>query len=158
MASPARLGTSQVLYCSTLPLQRRPNASRFSHPPSLSMSAPLRLVLYFTLIFHTEISLYTMPHPSQILKPNPSMQLRYWSMVVLQSAAGSAALEKSMHSSRLDFSSLHMQQGFGFAAAGFASVLEPNQDPNIVAGSFEVPGITNCDCRKSRGNSWICNK
>lgn len=40
------------------------------------------------------------------------MQLLYWSMVDLQSAAGSAALENNMHSSRFDFSSLHTQQGY----------------------------------------------
>lgn len=40
------------------------------------------------------------------------MQLRYWSMVELQSLAGSGALEKSMHSSRLAFSSLQTQHGY----------------------------------------------
>lgn len=44
-------------------------------------------------------------------KPNPFMHDRYWSMVDLQSLAGSAALEKSMHSSRFAFSSLQTQQG-----------------------------------------------
>lgn len=45
-------------------------------------------------------------------KPNPFMQDRYCSMVDWQSFAGSAALEKSMHSSRFDFSSLQTQQGY----------------------------------------------
>jgi len=45
------------------------------------------------------------------------MQLRYWSIVDWQAAWGSAALEKSMHSSRLAFSSLQTQQGFGLEAA-----------------------------------------
>lgn len=44
-------------------------------------------------------------------KPKPAMQLLYWSMVDLQSADGSPALENSMHSSRFVFSSLHTQQG-----------------------------------------------
>lgn len=39
------------------------------------------------------------------------MQLRYCWMVGWQSAWGSADLEKSMHSSRFDFSSLQTQQG-----------------------------------------------
>ena len=46
------------------------------------------------------------------LKPKPAMQVRYWSIVDLQSAAGSLAFEKSMHSSRLDFSCVQTQQGF----------------------------------------------
>jgi hypothetical protein len=50
--------------------------------------------------------------PSQTLNPNPAMQLRYWSMVLLHSMLGSAPVEKSMHSSRFDFSSLHTQQGY----------------------------------------------
>lgn len=45
------------------------------------------------------------------------MQDRYWSIVVLQSEVGSVAFEKSMHSSRLDFSSLQTQQGLGFVTA-----------------------------------------
>jgi hypothetical protein len=45
------------------------------------------------------------------------MQDRYWSIIDLQSAAGSFALEKSMHSSRLAFSSLHTQQGLGLLVA-----------------------------------------
>ena len=45
-------------------------------------------------------------------KPKPFMQDRYCSMVDWQSFAGSAALEKSMHSSRFDFSSLQTQQGY----------------------------------------------
>lgn len=44
-------------------------------------------------------------------KPKPFMQLRYWSMVDLQSLVGSAALENSMHSSRFAFSSLQTQHG-----------------------------------------------
>lgn len=47
-------------------------------------------------------------------KPNPFMQDRYCSMVDWQSFAGSAALEKSMHSSRFDFSSLQTQHGYGY--------------------------------------------
>jgi len=47
-----------------------------------------------------------------ILKPNPSMHILYWAIVELQSFAGSAALEKSMHSSRLAFSSLQTQHGY----------------------------------------------
>lgn len=35
-------------------------------------------------------------------------------MVDWQSFAGSAALEKSMHSSRFDFSSLQTQHGYGY--------------------------------------------
>lgn len=49
--------------------------------------------------------------------PNPDMHDRYWSIRDLQSAAGSFALEKSIHSSRLAFSSLHTQQGLGLLAA-----------------------------------------
>jgi hypothetical protein len=49
------------------------------------------------------------------LNPNPAMQLLYKSIVDWQSFWGSAAFEKSMHSSRLDFSSLHTQQGCSFA-------------------------------------------
>lgn len=44
-------------------------------------------------------------------KPNPFMQLRYWSMVDWQSLAGSAEFENNMHSSRFDFSSLQTQHG-----------------------------------------------
>lgn len=64
----------------------------------------------------------------QTLNPNPAMQLRYWSIVDWQSFWGSAAFEKSMHSSRLDFSSLHTQQGcrssrqFGMIPVGSADV------------------------------------
>lgn len=47
----------------------------------------------------------------QTWKPNPAMQLRYCWIVVWQSPAGSADLENSMHSSRLDFSSLQTQHG-----------------------------------------------
>jgi hypothetical protein len=39
------------------------------------------------------------------------MQSLYWSIVGWQAFWGSAAAEKSMHSSRLAFSSLHTQQG-----------------------------------------------
>lgn len=39
------------------------------------------------------------------------MQFRYWSIVLLHSMLGSEPVEKSMHSSRLDFSSLHTQHG-----------------------------------------------
>ena len=45
-------------------------------------------------------------------KPNPFMHDRYWSMVDWQAFAGSAALEKSMHSSRFAFSSLQTQHGY----------------------------------------------
>lgn len=51
------------------------------------------------------------PARSYTLNPNPAMQLRYWSTVDLQSCAGSAALEKSIHSSRFDFSCVHTQHG-----------------------------------------------
>lgn len=44
------------------------------------------------------------------------MQLLYWSTREMQSAAGFLAVEKSMHSSRLAFSSLHTQQGLGLEA------------------------------------------
>lgn len=40
------------------------------------------------------------------------MHVRYCSTSDLQSSAGSFAFEKSMHSSRFDFSSLHTQQGY----------------------------------------------
>lgn len=40
------------------------------------------------------------------------MHVLYCSTKDLQSAAGSLALEKSIHSSRLDFSSLQTQQGY----------------------------------------------
>jgi hypothetical protein len=40
------------------------------------------------------------------------MHDRYWSMVDWQAFAGSAALEKSMHSSRFAFSSLQTQHGY----------------------------------------------
>lgn len=43
--------------------------------------------------------------------PYVAMQALYFSTKDLQSAAGSSALEKSMHSSRCCFSSLHTQQG-----------------------------------------------
>jgi len=48
---------------------------------------------------------------SQILKPNPSIQLLYCSIVDWQSFCGSAALENNMQSSRFAFSSLQTQQG-----------------------------------------------
>lgn len=48
---------------------------------------------------------------SQTSKPNPFMHSLYASIVGAHALAGSAAFEKSMHSSRLDFSSLHTQQG-----------------------------------------------
>lgn len=47
-------------------------------------------------------------------KPKPFMHDRYCSMVDWQSFVGSAALEKSMHSSRFDFSSLQTQHGYGY--------------------------------------------
>lgn len=53
----------------------------------------------------------------QILKPNPAIHVLYRSTVDWQSFRGSGAFENSMHSSRLAFSSLHTQQGFGLAAA-----------------------------------------
>lgn len=49
------------------------------------------------------------------------MQLLYWSTSDLQSAAGSLAVEKSMHSSRFDFSSLHTQHGLGLEALAEAA-------------------------------------
>ncbi len=55
------------------------------------------------------------------------MQLRYCSIVDRHSLAGSAALVKSMHSSRRDFSSLHTQQGYtGGEAAGKRLIVSVN--------------------------------
>lgn len=51
-------------------------------------------------------------------KPKPAMQLRYWSIMLLQSFVGSDPVEKSMHSSRLDFSSLHTQHGYTRVSGG----------------------------------------
>lgn len=51
------------------------------------------------------------------------MQDRYRSMVDLQSLTGSAAFEKSMHSSRLAFSSLQTQHGC-FTSSESASVMK----------------------------------
>lgn len=65
----------------------------------------LRHVVAHCIIFPSRRSGHTS-------KPKPFMQDRYWSMVDWQSFAGSAALEKSMHSSRFDFSSLQTQQGY----------------------------------------------
>lgn len=48
------------------------------------------------------------------------MQLLYWSIVDWQSFWGSAALEKSMQSSRRAFSSLHTQQGYLSPSVRFA--------------------------------------
>lgn len=50
------------------------------------------------------------------------MQLLYLSTVLLQSSCGSSLWLNSMHSSREDFSSLHTQQGFTFAAASPAGL------------------------------------
>ena len=51
------------------------------------------------------------PHFIQMLNPNPDMQLLYRPTSVSHSLIGSSLLEKSMHSSRAAFSSLHTQQG-----------------------------------------------
>lgn len=67
--------------------------------------AHLRRLFVHCIIFPNRCS-------GQTSKPNPFMQDRYWSMVDWQSFAGSAALEKSMHSSRFDFSSLQTQHGY----------------------------------------------
>lgn len=45
------------------------------------------------------------------------MQLLYLVTMSAHAACGSFAVEKSMHSSRAAFSSLHTQQGLGFAAS-----------------------------------------
>lgn len=48
----------------------------------------------------------------QTWKPKPAMQLLYCAIVDLHSIVGSDVLEKSMHSSRCAFSSLHTQHGY----------------------------------------------
>lgn len=50
------------------------------------------------------------------------MQLLYWSTRDTQSAAGFLAVEKSMHSSRFAFSSLHTQQGCLDVSTGSSSM------------------------------------
>jgi len=61
-----------------------------------------------------------------VANPNPAMQLRYRLTRSWHSCCGLSLREKSMHSSRAAFSSLHTQQGFAFTAVsspcGFNSV------------------------------------
>jgi len=61
------------------------------------------------------------------------MQLLYWSTVLAQSFCGSAAVLKSMHSSRWAFSSLQTQHGLG-AAAGSVAGLKLLSKLTAVAG------------------------
>jgi len=68
--------------------------------------------------------------------PNPFIQILYFSIVEAQSFWGSLALLKSMHSSRLAFSSLHTQHGY------FISVTRPLQNINgVTFGAAAAAGL-----------------
>lgn len=50
------------------------------------------------------------------MNPNPAMHVLYLEIMSRHSAWGSLPLEKSMHSSRAAFSSLHTQHGYEFVS------------------------------------------
>lgn len=94
------------------------------------------------------------------LKPKPAMQVLYFSIIGLQSFSGSAALEKSMHSSRAAFSSLQTQHGYAVVNTqshykeeaqightfGLFSVLVPGAGLTALAGEvvFAVAMLETC--------------
>lgn len=80
--------------------------------PSLSPIIQRRGFLAFLLPSSFPLPVVCDPvPPAHTLYPYPAMQALYWSTSDAQSAAGSLAVEKSMHSSRFCFSSLHTQHG-----------------------------------------------
>ena len=65
-------------------------------------------------------------------KPNPFMQLLYLPTKSMHASCGSLEVEKSIHSSRAAFSSLHTQQGLTFVAA------------SLPGGLFEAARLLTC--------------
>merc|ERR1712098_792567 len=74
--------------------------------------------------------------PQGRLNPNPAIQLLYLSIVVAQSFCGYFALLKSIHSSRVAFSSLHTQHGLGFETS--VEVLRSAPRFALVAVGIEI--------------------
>lgn len=88
------------------------------------------------------------------LKPKPCMQLLYWSTRDTQSAAGFLAVEKSIHSSRFAFSSLHTQQGCLDISTGVSSMPKVRQQREADLGLGSTLGL--CGRRnRRRGQGYI---
>src|ERR1700761_53497 len=91
-----------------------------SESPFLSFSHihPHRYIILYNIPSLSMHHLCLIEHPRYtpvrqgMLNPYPAIQLRYLLTRSLHASCGSAAVEKSMHSSRADFSSLQTQQGW----------------------------------------------
>jgi hypothetical protein len=88
-------------------------SSMFSPPQSPSPSQPS--YKYILPLQTTSLLIPTNLYAKS--NPNPFIQLLYLLTKSPHAAWGSLAVENNMHSSRAAFSSLHTQQGLGFAVA-----------------------------------------
>lgn len=79
------------------------------------------------------------------------MQLLYWSTRDTQSAAGFLAVEKSMHSSRFAFSSLHTQQGCVDISTGSSSMPKVRKTDLGLGSTLGLCGRRN----RRRGQGYI---